>query len=421
MRAVLLLALVAIPSLGAELRFEPGLHLGGTVQVRVTGIGDVGGQATLLVLRTGELVTVPLRPDGDGLASAPIRLLRPCDSADGPSLGVQVGDTVAAATELGGGLAVAARVEPPLRAPGEPVLALERWDNEALKWVQARDIVPALYRMTLSDRSLDTTCERERADLPLALAEREFSLPLVEEEGTGGKFEGKFVVALEPRACSLWLSVSTVEGKPLVETVVPAGACLVCRRGDDAIRFPVPALSVNLAPSSPTLPVGCVGEVRLIEPEKPDEVRWCVDGAERPGGLALPLFADAPRTASVVALVRQGLLWERGQTTVTFVPQVRLSLVGAETGLPAAEPWPCPQPLRVRAEHVPGPGFTVLVGKLGPDPKAVELALEAGPDGIWLTRAFHPTELGACAGDVLWAQFKDPRGCYAAYVTLSLR
>ncbi len=421
MRAVLLLALVALPSLGAELWFEPGLHLGGTVRVRVTGIGDAKGQAALLVLRTGELMTVSLEPDGDGLASAPIHLRRPCDPADGPSLGVQVGDTVAAATELGGGLAAAGRVEPPLRKPGEPTLALERWDNEALKWVQARDIVPALYRMTLSDRSLDTTCERERADLPLALAEKEFSLPLVEEEATGGRFEGTFVVGLEPRACSLWLSVSTVEGKLLAEVEVPAGACLVCRRAGDEIRFPVPEFPVNLAPTSPAVPVGCVGEVRLVQPERPDEVRWCVDGTERPGGTALPLFADAPRTVSVVALVRMGLLWERGQITAAFVPQVRLSLVGAETGLPAAEPWPCPQALRVRAEHVPGPGFTVLVGKLGPDPKVVELALIAGPDGGWVTPAFRPTEIGACAGDVLWAQFRDPRGCYAAYVTLPLR
>lgn len=421
MRTLLVLALVALPVLGGEIRFERDLHLGESVRVQVTGVPEDRGTVTLVVLRTGALLAVPLHRRGDGLESQPILLYRPCDPGGPHALVIEVGDTVVAATELGGGLAVAARVEPPLRGPGEPVLALERWDNETLKWVRAQDLEPALYRLVLSDRFLDTTCERERVELPLALAEREFSLPLVEEEGTGGRFEGKFVVALEPRACSVWLSVSTVEGKPLVETAVPAGACLVCRREGDAIRFPVPALSVNLAPSGPTLPVGCVGEVRLIQPEKPDEVRWCVDGAERPGGTTLPLFADAPRTVSVVALVRQGLLWERGQTTVTFVPQVRLSFVAAETGLPAGEPWPCPQPLRVRAEHVPGPGFTVLVGKLGPDPKVVELALEAGPEGVWLTQAFRPTELGACAGDVLWAQFKDPRGCYPAYVTLALR
>ncbi|MCX7750153.1 MAG: hypothetical protein N2320_01060, partial [Candidatus Bipolaricaulota bacterium] len=325
------------------------------------------------------------------------------------------------ATELGGGLTTAARVEPPRPRPGEPTLTLERWDNEALKWVRARDLTPALYRLALVDRALDTTCEREQVTLPLAVGEKEFLLPLVEEAATGGEFEGRFAVTLEPRGCSLLLSVSTPEGKLLAETEVPAGACLVCRRPGAELQAPITPLPVVLSPSELTLPVGCVGAVRLVQPEKPDEVRWCVDGAERPGGTAVTLFADAPRRVTVVALVRQGLVWQRGETVVSFVPQVRLSFVGAEGGLPASEPWPCPLPLKVRAEHVPASGATVLVGKLGPDPKVVELALERAPDGTFVTRAFRPIEVGACAGDVLWAQLRDPQGCYTAYVVLSLR
>ncbi|MCX7750714.1 MAG: hypothetical protein N2320_04100, partial [Candidatus Bipolaricaulota bacterium] len=104
MRAVLMLAFVALPALGAEIRLEPGLHLGGTVHVRVTGVAEAAGQATLLVLRTGAVLTVALERVGDRLESGPIHLRRPCDLGDGLFLAVQVGDTVVAATELGGGL-----------------------------------------------------------------------------------------------------------------------------------------------------------------------------------------------------------------------------------------------------------------------------------------------------------------------------
>ncbi|HNR24596.1 MAG TPA: hypothetical protein PKG50_04125 [Candidatus Bipolaricaulis anaerobius] len=419
MRWFLVLALIALPAWGAEIQFDAEPRLGGTFRVVVTGVPEEGGQATLLVLRTGAVVPVALAREGDVLRSAPIHIRRACDPEGTPSVSVQLGDTVVAATELGGGLAAPARVGP--RGPDEPTVALERWDNVEMEWVAAEEMGPALFRIVLTDPSRDTTCEREALALELALAGKEFALPLEEDGPVTGKFVGEFVVALEPRGCDLGLRVTTVGGDLLTEAAVSTGACLTCTWEGASLRAPLPVLPIALAPEALVLPVGCVGEVHLARPERPDEVRWCVDGVERAGELSLTLLADAPRDVIVVALVRKGLLWERAQTTVAFVPQVKLSWVDATTGLPPTEPWPCTQPLQIRADDVTGPAPVLLVGKLGPDPRIQEIPLAESDGGVFVSGALRPADFAACAGDVLWAQFRDPRGCYSAYITLPLR
>jgi len=422
MRWLVVLALIALPVVGAEIALEGELALGGSFRVVVRGTAEEGGRATVLNLRSGQLLTVELSPHGRALQSGPVYLWRACDEGRGGlEIGAELGDTLVVASALGGGLSTTARVGPRSRGPGEPSLVLERWDDVDQKWVPAEEMGPALFRIALADSSRDTTCGRDVVDLPVQLGGKEFTLPLTEEAPTAGRFVGQFVLILEPRGCDLWLRVTTLEEKLLVEARVPAGACLVCEREGMALRAPLPVRPVALVPADLAIPVGCVGEVRLEGIEKPDEVRWCVDGAERAGGPTLALFADAPRSVKVVALARSGLLWERAETTVAFVPQVKLWLVDAATGLRVTEPWPCTQPVRVRAEQVPGDSLTVLVGKLGPDPRVQELTLRRGPDGSFLSSAFRPVDLAACSGDVLWVQFRDPRGCYSAYVTLPLR
>ncbi len=418
MRWLLVLALIALPAWGAEIQFDAEPRLGETFRVVVTGVAEEGGQATLLVLRTGAVVPVALAREGDVLRSAPIHARRPCDPEGTPSVSVQLGDTVVAATELGGGLAAPARVGP---RPDGPTVALERWDNVEMEWVAAEELGPALFRIVLTDPSRDTTCERDALALELALAGKEFALPLEEDGPVTGKFVGEFVVALEPRGCDLGLRVTTVGGDLLTEAAVSAGACLTCTWEGTSLRAPLPVLPIALTPEALVLPVGCVGEVHLARPERPDEVRWCVDGVERAGGLSLTLLADAPRDVIVVVLVRKGLLWERAQTTVAFVPQVKLSWVDATTGLPPTEPWPCTQPLQIRADDVTGPAPVLLVGKLGPDPRVQEIPLAESDGGVFVSGALRPADFAACAGDVLWAQFRDPRGCYSAYITLPLR
>ncbi|MBC7170350.1 hypothetical protein H5T54_05430 [Candidatus Bipolaricaulota bacterium] len=413
-----LLVLLALPALGAELQFEGEPYLAGAFKVVVTGVAETSGQATLVVLRTGEVIRVDLRCEGARLESPPIHARRPCDPDGDPSLSVELGDTIVAATDLGGGLSRTARVG--AREPGVPALAFERWDNVEMEWVPAEEVEPALFRFVVADRSLDTTCERDSFVLPVAIGGEEFSLPLVEDAPASGTFGVEFVVALEPRDSALWLQLLTVEGDPLAAVPVEGGILIAARHGGETRQVPFAPLSVALGPSGLVLPVGCVGEVRVAEPEGADEVRWWVDGAPRSGGLGLPLFADAPRSASVVALVRQGLLWGRAETEVTFVPRVGLSFVDGATGARPAEPWPCSLEVLVRADGATGP-VEVMVGRLGPDPRVQTLTLASAVDGAFVSAPIRPSDLGACAGEVLWAQFRDPRGCYTAYVILPLR
>ncbi|MBC7220274.1 hypothetical protein H5T55_02115 [Candidatus Bipolaricaulota bacterium] len=413
-----LLVLLALPALGAELQFEGEPHLAGTFKVVVTGVAATSGQATLVVLRTGEVIRVDLRCEEGRLASPPIHARRPCDPDGDPSLSVELGDTVVAATDLGGGLSRTALVA--AREPGVPALAFERWDNVDMEWVPAEEVGPALFRFVVADRSLDTTCARDPVALSVTIGGEEFSLPLVEDAPASGAFVVEFVVALEPQDGALWLELVTVEGDLLAAVPVEGGTYVVGRHGAETRQVPFAPLSVTLEPSDLALPVGCVGEVRVTEPAGADEVRWWVDGVARSGGLGLPLFADAPRSASVVALVRQGLLWGRAETEVTFVPRVRLSFVDATTGARPTEPWPCSLEILVRADGATGP-VEVMVGRLGPDPRVQTLTLASDVDGAFVSAAIRPADLGACAGEVLWAQFRDPRGCYTAYITLPLR
>lgn len=422
MRWLLVLAVVALPALGAEIGIEGELALGGTFRVVVRGVPEEGGRATILNLRSGEALQVELSSHAGSLRSAPVYAWRACGEVwSEPGIVVELGDTLVAASNLGGGLAVAAQVGPRSRGADEPGVVLERWEDVDRKWVPAQEMEPALFRIVLADSSQDVTCGQDVVDLPVALAGKEFVLPLTEEAPTAGKFVGQFVLALEPRMCELWLRVTTVDEKLLAEAPVPAGACLVCQQEGVELRAALARRPLSLAPADLAIPVGCVGEVRVEGVARPDEVRWCVDGAERLGGLALNLFADDPREVKVVALARHGLLWERAESTVVFVPRVKLSVVDAATGLWATEPWPCTQPVQVHAEHVSGDSLIVLVGKLGPDPRVQELTLGQSPDGLFLSPPLRPSDLAACSGDVLWVQFRDPRGCYSAYVTLPLR
>lgn len=422
MRWLLVMALVAVPALGAEIAFEQSPRLVGTFHVVVRGVAETAGQATLLNLRTGETLTIELRSHDGALRTAPIYARRACDEPRAEAvIMVQLGDTVVAATGLGGGLAVAAPVGPRPANPGEPTLSLERWDDLVMKWVSTEEAGPARYRIVLTDASADTTCEPDSIPLPVEVGAKTFDLALVEDAAASGRFVGEFVTVVEPRNCELLIRVLSLKGDLLLEAPAPE-ACLVCRRGDQALRAPLSSFPVTLVPSDLVLSVGCVGEVRVSGPGPVDEVRWCVDGVEQAvRGPVLTLYADAPRSRRVVAFVRHGMRWGRAEAAVTFLPQAKLSFVAADTGLPVTEPWPCTQLLRVKVENVSGEAQTVTIGKLGADPRAQDLALEKVRDGVFLSRPIRPSDVGACAGDVLWVQYRDPRGCYTAHVTLALR
>ncbi len=426
MKWLLAVVLAAFPVLGAEIAFTEPPRLAGTFRVAVTGVDEPSGEVTLVVLRTGEVVRVPLQREGDRLMSKEIHVRRPlCDPEGTPFLSVELGDTIVAATALGSGQSATAKVEPRPPRENEPTLTLERWDDLAMKWVGAEEAGPARLRIVLADASADTTCEPDSVRLSVEVRAKAFTetfdLPLVEDAAASGRFVGEFVTVVEPRDCDLLFRVLSLTEDVRLEA--PAlGAYLAFRYEDRSLCAPLVLVPVVLTPTDLVLSESCVGEARVTTPERPDEVRWCVDGVEQPvREPVLRLLADAPRTVSVVALVRTGLRWGRAETKVTFVLRVKLSFVAADSGLPATEPWPCTQMLRVKVENVRGDLREIVVGRLGLNPRPRQLPVVNAGEGTFLSVPFRPSDLGFCGGDVLWAQYVDPRGCYSAYVVLQLR
>jgi len=420
MRWLLAVVMAALPALGAEIVFEQSPSLVGTFHVFVRGVAETVGEVTVVNLRTSELVRVPLVPVEGGLRGGPVHAPRECDVPLSFFLVVRVGDMVVAATTLGGGLSATAWVGPRLPRPGEPKLTLEWWDDVEMKWVPAKEAGPARLRIVLEYATADVTCDPDVVSLPVEVGAQTFALALAEDAATSGRFNVEFVTVVEPQRCDLVLRVLSLVRDVLFEAPVPAG--LSFRFEGQRLFTPLHTFRVTLVPSVLVLPVGCLGEVRVVEPARADEVRWCVDGLEQPvRGPVLTLFADAPRALRVVALVRSGLRWARAESTVTYTPQAQVSFVDAVTGRPVLGLWPCTHFVRVRVENVTI-GARITVGKLGPDPRAKELVLvEMAPDGAFLSEPIRPSDFGACAGDVLWAQYRDPRGCYTAFATLPLR
>jgi len=426
------LVLVAFPALGLGVSIEGPrnpdgtLAMCGTFTVTVAGAAETTGHVTLVLLRTSEVLRVSLECDGDRLKSAPVQIRRSCDpAATQLSLVAEIGDAIAIATELGAGGCAVERVGKRLSGPGEPALSLRRMNNDTMDWVTAESVEPGLFSAGLNNLALDSTCAPETTHLTLAVGQATARLVLVEEGPVAGRFSGEIVAQMQPDAedPELVLHLLTTDKEPLLRAVVREGDALALTWDGVDLRRPVKFLPVELSPVDLVLPVGCMAEVRVSVPERPDEVIWFVNGVRQAvEGPSLPVCPDAPRTLDVVALVRQGLLWGRQQTTVTIVPQVRVSFISAETGLPANEPWRCAAPLQVKVEHVQGELESILVGKLGADPRPCKLPVARVGDGVWLSIPFRPAaDLGVCGGDVLWVQYVDFRGCYTAYVVLPLR
>jgi hypothetical protein len=431
-----MLALISLPVWGAEIRFVDTklapveeLSLAGTFRVVVTGVPETTGRATLLVLREGVLKAVEevtLTRKGDLLQSDDIHALRPCDPPGTPSVSVQLGDTIAAVTGLGGGLSATARVGPRVRGEGDPRIVLQRWDEKPGvpgKWSPTDKVEPGVFQIVFTDASCDVTCERDPVPHKAEFAGEEFALPLSESARASGQFVAAFELIIEPKDHELWFRVMTVERVLLEEGPVPPGVYLEFGPEDMRRRAPLPSLEVQL-PKDLAIPEGCVGQLRVEAPERPDEVRWFVEEVARGDEQTLSLRADTPpRTMKVVALVRKGPLWGRAETTVRFVPRMELSFVDAVTGVPATEPWPHTQSVRIRAENVTGAAPVVSVGKLGPDPRTKRITLEATTDpGVFVSRPLNPlADFDARMGGMLWVHFSDPPRCVELMDRLDLR
>ncbi len=420
------LLLLVVSALGGEVRLDAPVssphvvELAGTLRVVVTGISEESGMATLLVLRTGVAVQVPLKRVGDRLESEGVHVQRPCDVAGAPAVAVELGDTIVVATEAGGGRCALVRVGP--RASGARTLTVERRKGETMVWEKAASVAPGLFRVTLRDPSLDTTCAQEVVLVVLTVGTKAATLCLTEDAPASGRFVGEFAVEVRPDGSNLNLRVVDGDKKVLVEIGAVDGTPVRLERDNLSVEVPVALLPVQLSSTEVTLPLPCQGELRVVRPEKPDEVQWFVDAAlQHAQGRVLPLYPDGPRTLRVVVLVRDGVQWGRAEATVDFVPPVKVSFVAFDTGETVDGLWPYRGVLRVKAEHVRGELKGIMIGRLGPDPRTCELPLEDVGGGVFLSVPFRPSDFGFCGGDVLWAQHVDPRGCESTYVVLPLR
>lgn len=430
---VSLVLLLGIGVLGwpGTLHIDPDqVPLRGSFVVVVTGVEAEAGEVLVVNVRTGEQVRVPLSQQGGRLVSEEIYALRECDPAPQEAqhlLRVLPGDVIAAATELEEGLAATAVVLAPAGA-GE--LSLDSWDEERALWCPRAPGAPlpaGRFKVTVTDPSQDLTCEAETALLQLRLGERETGIDLRETGPASGAFAGEFVLQITPQD-SLLLAKVLHEGTELISATWEKGLALVISYREVSQSFPLTTLQVSLELTpGPREDVGCPVRFEITSPEPVEEVQWFVDGVKQPeGGTELLLIRSEPtypESLSVVALVQAAGQWGRIETSVTLVPRTQIAIVESETGQEVTAPCDCGTPLQVKLTQVLDDQHPrVWIGLLGPGCTARELTLTQEGEGVYLSEPFVPQELGACLGDVLWAQYKDP-SCWedVAYVLLPLR
>ena len=432
MKRLLLLAMLAlgVSTWAATIQFDPApVPLKGTFRVRVAGIQAATGDVVVVNVNTGELVRVPLKPGDGRLVSEEIYALRDCDQIPPEAqyvLHVAVGDVLAAATELEDGLSTTALVAAP---QGRPELSLRAWDGTRNMWCPRQgghELSPGRLLVTVVDPVVDVGCERESVPLALALGDHGTQLDLREEGPAAGRFSAEMELVMEPLGTEVAVKLLH-QGSELLSVTARAGLALVLTYGELVVSFPLASLEAALELEPGAMEdVGCQFLIKVAGVEA-SEVRWFVDGIEQAErGPELRVVRSEPTypdEIQVIALVRQGDLWDRVQTSVSFVPRTEISFVDAETGEPVSGWTVCTRPIAVKLTQVyDDPTPRVWFGLLGPGCSAQEISLTPQGEGDYLSQAIIPQELGACAGDVLWAQYKDPT-CPedVAYVLLVLR
>ena len=403
--------------------------LKGAFQVEVMGIQAENGDAVVVNVNTGELLRVPLKPEGGKLVSEEIYALRDCDSPPEEAkyvLHVAVGQVIAAATGLEDGLSATSSVAPP---QGPAALSLYSWSGERNTWCpqKAEDpLSPGKLLIQVDDPSGDVSCGEESVPVVISVGGEELQLDLRETGPAAGRFTAEVVLVVEPKATNLVVKV-VHQGSELLSTEFVPGITLKVTYGTLVLEHSLAQLEAGLSlEPGAREDVGCPVRI-LVTGAEPDEVVWYVAGMQQPErGRELRLIRGEPtypEMVPIVALIRQGTVWGKAETWVSFVPPTEISFVDAETEETISGSCPCGRTLKVKltcAYDDPMP--RVWVGVLGPNCSSRALSLVRQADGEYLSEAFSTDELSACAGDVLWAQYKDPT-CLedVAYVLLILR
>lgn len=412
-----LILAVSLSGLAGTIQIIPSpTSLKGEFQVCVPGIQAEAGDVLVVNVRTGEQVRVPLADAGGRLVAGPIHVLRPCDRRPEEAkyvLHVEVGDVIAAATEVEGGLSTTTAVAPP---QGEATLDLATWEESVSTWCShtlGAELLPGRLRVTIEDPTKDLYCKEESINLKLKLGGSETRMDVRESGPATGRFIAELELAVEPSGADLVVRLIH-EGSELLSVPLSEAAALNIAYGGLIQTFPVAGLETALGlDPGPREDAGCPIRVTVVVPGYPDEVLWFVDGGQlSEHGPELRVVRDEPSYPAllqVTALVRVGSLWGKTSATLSFVPKTQIAIVQAETGEPIQGAAECGTVLRAKLSFAyDDEAPQVWVGLLGPACSVPRFGLEPQGNGVYLSEPFRPEELGACSGDVLWAQYTDP-------------
>ncbi len=419
---------VAVPGLAAQLQFAPSpVPLDSMFRVVLSGEGAVGGSIRVLNLRSMEFVTLEFQDEDGRWVTDYIHAVRPCvcEAEEAAArLDVELGDVLVAATEAGEGLSATTKVARPERDDGEPVVRLRRLDTEERDFLPVEEMVAGAYALEIVDRSMSVTCAPDYiTDVRASLADRELHLTLEEEDATTGRFVTIFQADIRPE-----------QGELVVELMGPDGetVALPLKEGlffllfsveyeDQRVEAAVSPLRVELSEQRISVPVGCSETVEIMKPEEADEYLWYEEGVlvGTEDHLAVGAFAPKEQT-QIRVFVRQDIHWGAADFTYRVTPAPTIGFRNAATGEPAGEPWSGREQIEVRLEYACAEEPPqVRVGVLGEDDTPQTLPMSRIDGCTWVSEPFHPRDVGAYTGDVLWALSRHQ--CISTYATLRIK
>lgn len=428
MRKLLAIALlcVAVPGLAAQLHIAPSpVHLDGMFRVVLAGDAEQGTIVTVFNLRSKEHVTLELRADGDGWVTDPIAAMRPCvcePPTAAARLEVDLGDILVAAIETEGVGPARARVG---RAEADPTIELWRLDTAEKDYVEAETLISGVYALEIADASESISCALDYLTaVPVALGQRGAHLVLEETDATSGRFVAHFQVHVRPQDGKLRVELIGPDGEEISEPWSEELSFTVQYEGERVELQVAPPFPVDLSHDRLTLPWGCCQEMTIAEPTAADEYVWYEGETQLGNQPWVMLCGDSVKEwTEVRAFVRKGIHWGVAVLEYRVVPQASLMFLDAETGQQAPQPWSRERELQVLLEHVyTEEPPTVRVGVLGEGDER-RLDMNETDEGMWVSDPLRPRDLGAGAGDVVWALYRDPEfpSCNWDYETLRIK
>ncbi|MFN3346980.1 MAG: hypothetical protein ACK42E_04125, partial [Candidatus Bipolaricaulaceae bacterium] len=196
-------------------------------------------------------------------------------------------------------------------------------------------------------------------------------------------------------------------------------ASVVFRAVGEEFVAPIRSLPLKVEPDAALfVPLGCRATLRLVQPEKADEVLWWVAGRWEKGE-ELEFFVDDrvaglpsyPEALVLRVFARKGETWGTTNVAVSVVPRLQLSFVDPETNEKILAAWPKEKAFKLRITEAFGfpETISVVVGKLGPHPRERPVTLSQTGQGVYESDPLDPQDWQAKTGEFLWAQVCYPK------------